>query len=464
MNSDFELVYVIADEELSNSIIEGNLTGHHPTWPGAYMGRVGHEEIGVLARAHIHENFAQPIGLVVDETAHRRLFGRFATLRSEFSPLSAWCHILDRRTFDGLETTRRDADLNGLEAAWSGLVIAEAVLLSNRSPERLRLNACLATASYAIARASGLWPWLASGEIAERYDACNRLVRGGVAAKSTVTRRLTNVWNTLLEIGGGLSSTASPSARALNVVRFNRSDGVVDDHASVLDALQMYPEFSEIVRLENVSPEQRVGIFDSVVTAIGREKSEQRRASLSFLAGYLATVAAGGMPSLTLAEQISSEHPDVLAWAYVIGGVGERVTWTSGFNGLGRLVWRELTRPFHIDEAPQCDFALEEAAHLVDKQLNDPLVHLKIKQQRSVSVALYPGVNVAVPLIDNVETATPDIQPAQPVVEPHIEELFSSMWPLIRHRILAENLGRDQRASRTSTSKKRSPQGKLPLR
>ena len=36
---------------------------------------------------------------------------------------------------------------------------------------------------------------------------------------------------------------------------------------------------------------------------------------------------------------------------------------------------------------------------LWDKELKDPLVHLRIKQARILSVATFPGVNIAVPIV-----------------------------------------------------------------
>ncbi|KUM24510.1 hypothetical protein AU467_29985 [Mesorhizobium loti] len=88
---------------------------------------------------------------------------------------------------------------------------------------------------------------------------------------------------------------------------------------------------------------------------------------LCFLAGYIVTIAAGGTPSLGLAEQVSGRWPQVLAWAFLIGSLGERVLWNSGFDGLGRLVAREMLKSFRLDEFPSCDIYLEEGEILVDK-------------------------------------------------------------------------------------------------
>jgi hypothetical protein len=84
----------------------------------------------------------------------------------------------------------------------------------------------------------------------------------------------------------------------------------------------------------------------------------------------------------------------------LIGSIGEKIVWTSSFDGLGRLVARELLRPLRLDDSPTCDFSLDEANVLVDPKLADPLVHLRIKQARLLTVSLLPGVTVALPLQD----------------------------------------------------------------
>ncbi len=59
-----------------------------------------------------------------------------------------------------------------------------------------------------------------------------------------------------------------------------------------------------------------------------------------------------------------------------------------------------------FDEPPTCDFAFDEAAVLVDTKLADPLVRLKVKQARLLTVELFPGVNVSIPIGEaNVQSA-----------------------------------------------------------
>ena len=136
--------------------------------------------------------------------------------------------------------------------------------------------------------------------------------------------------------------------------------------------------------------------------------------------------------------------PEILAWAYVAGSLGESVLWTSSFDGLGRLVTRELTRSFRLDEPPTCDFALDEGSVLIDPKLSDPFVHLRIKQARIVTIALMPGVNIPVligesPSIGLRERTSQSRKRAERIpndTKPELmAQLADALWPYIRERV-----------------------------
>ncbi|RWB28533.1 MAG: hypothetical protein EOQ42_28410 [Mesorhizobium sp.] len=242
-----------------------------------------------------------------------------------------------------------------------------------------------------------------------------------------------------------------------------------EEHLALVAAFDDLQEIQIVEQLSNIPPEDRVQLFDHLVNQIaGASKEPMRHGDLSFLAAYISTVAAGGSPSLGLAEGVSREHPQILAWAYVLGSVGESVTWTSSFEGLGRLVSRELLRQFSIDDAPACDFAIDEASILADHQLKDPLVHLKIKQARVASVALFPGVNLSVLIEDQPDTGR---QRAAPRNIARINEnvdfedsrslraLADALWPHLEDRIFQSGSAAKGKPARRSSGLQR----KLPL-
>jgi hypothetical protein len=279
-----------------------------------------------------------------------------------------------------------------------------------------------------------------------------------------LSQRLEPIWSALLAVADGPNLLgSSPTARAVRGLLEARSSRNEQEHLVLAEILSGWSEYSRLTKLSSASPEERVKFFDDVVATLrGSSGRPADRDVAFFVSAYLATVAAGGRPSLALAEGVAKEFPEVLAWAYAIGGIGEPVSWASGFQGLGRFVSRELMRAFRIDDAPVCDFSFDEANFLVDKQLADPLALLKIKQQRLVTVALFPGVNVTVPIAEASEPAAGyQTRPAEPARETReVETLVGFLWPAIRQRLIQEGFSQGGQAK---TSRKKATPGKLPV-
>lgn len=434
--------FITADDEELNDALEGRaVRGGYP-WPSRLLRRpVDGREVGVLSEDTECPGQSRPVALVVSDDMSRRLFGRYAQLRSDLSPLSAWCHVIDWDQFEQLLAVTQDAELAGFEASWIGLTVAETLILSDRALPNIKLAACLATQSYVLARCRALWPSEKAERILARYDQCQKLLRATDRSANRLREAFSDIWRTLLAVSSPLPRDASGNIRtlvkAVMALRSARLNGA-DEADALCEVLSDLPESDLLRRLEGTTPEGRVRDFDRLIASLDAlpEQERGKRSELQFLAGYIATIAAGGASSLGLAEQLSARWPQIAGWAYVIGGVGERVTWTSGFDGLGRLVARELLRPLRLNDPPMCDFALEEAAVVVDRALQDPLVHLRVKQSRIMSVALYPGVNVSVPIAEAPQDARPreipqraDARSSQPLAA-----LADALWPYFESR------------------------------
>ena len=278
----------------------------------------------------------------------------------------------------------------------------------------VRISACIASASYAIARAIGLWGHLPVSAILDRFASASSLCRGDVTASSCESRvskvrsAFLPIWTCLATVVADRNASIQhdllpivDALTALQEARF-RSDPV-EARRLARPLLKVVPEAQAFDQLHEMTPEVRLELFDHLVSTL-RETSAAtslRRNALAFAAGYLATVAAGGAATLALVEEFAEDAPELTGWAYLVGGIGERVTWTSGLDGLGRLVARELLRPFRVDDPPTCDFAFAEAIILADHDLRDPLVHLRVKHAKVLSVSLFPGVNSAIPIADS---------------------------------------------------------------
>lgn len=450
-------------------------------------------ETGVLvAVGERPEEPNRPLALVTHDEDVRRLCSSYAQVRGQLSPLTSWCHLLSPKMLEGVEGIAHQPRLAGTEAAWSGLVIAETLLVTGVRLSKVRLASCLASATYAIGRTKALWPSVSIEASLERFQSANQLcrpsgpVRMGGARGLHVRSSFAPIWSCLAALTDGSTDSVpredQPLVRALVQLQSARFSGEANEAGSLVAPLvDSAPEASALEALPGMSPEERLGLFDGILRAFHATEAvaRLRRNALALSAGYLATVVAGGAASLPLVERASGRWPELTGWAYLAGSIGERTTWTSGFDGLGRLVARELQRGLRLDEAPTCDFALDEAAVLVDRALKDPLVHLKIKQARILSVALLPGVNTLVPIVD---TLTPAGE-RRPMHGPRhagtvgaaasaqrrdlFEDLAQALWPYLRDLVKETAIGslRDSPPGRKQTRRKKKERttGRLPL-
>lgn len=399
---------------------------------------------------------ARPLALVVDEQDVRRLCGRYAQLRTELSPLTAWCHLLTPKTLVELEGVVHEPRLRGTDAAWSGLAVAEAMLLAGMPTANIRVSACLASATYAIGRTKALWKNVSLETAVERFESANKLCRGHTSTQRGQSRglqvrtSLRPIWSCLSALvddsPAGKADDLRPLVDALVALRHARAHQAENEAASFIGPLlRTVPEARPLEQLQEIPPEGRLDLFDGLA-GIFKDTGENavlRRNALALSVAYLSTVVAGGAASLPLVESEATRWPELTAWAYLVGGIGEPVTWTSGFDGLGRLVARELQRRLRLDEPPTCDFAYDEALALWDGELKEPLVRLRIKQARVLTVALFPGVNVSIPVADGgtrehseseergKQYPPDDLSTGGPQQE-QLRTLAHELWPFLR--------------------------------
>jgi hypothetical protein len=483
-----QYLFAAMSEEELNLIVEGHAPLNALRWAGRRTRiKLPPGNTGVIWKETSYsQEVARPVALILQVPDHRRLFGRFAQVRSDLSPLSTWCHVITPSRLEAIEDLKRDAFLNGYEAAWTGLVVAEALLLANLPISKLKLAACLATQSFAVARSKALWSPISTEEILNKYDGAQSLFRASEQPVNRLRTALEPIWTVLSDVSietlNSYDRSAQPLLLALHALGHARFANDPEEGARLAEPLEhIVPEARVLKNLSNLTPEQRVREFDALISNLSQLPPDTgllHRQSLAMIAGYLATVVAGGSPSLALVGHTGRRLPEVTAWAYLLGGVGERVVWTSSFDGLGRLVARELMRPLRLDEPPTCDFALDEALILFDPALSNPLVSLRIKQSRVASVSLVPGVNLAVSIGDQKSADDREVYrdiretPASAGQAPLSDNVWSSVadaiWPYLEERLRFQPNTDRQNRSRSrdeNRSNKRPPnQSNLPLK
>ena len=480
--------YVHASDRELDALLRGEHVDREVGTTFVAAGPLHVGETGVLVERGVSSVApVRPVALVAHEQDIRRLCGRYAQLRADLSPLTAWCHLLTPNLLGDIGDVAHAPRFQETEAAWSGLVVAEAMLLARKPVAEIRIGACLASATYAVGRAKGLWRDLLVGSIVERFETANRLFRGRGASTQGRTRTcrvrsaFEPIWSCLSALTTNSLESDDEKLRPLIVAleglrKARPGDGSSEAELFVRPLLEAAPESKAFVRLAEMTPETRLGLFDELVRTFRETDASAvlRYNALALTLGYLATVAAGGAASLSLVDEYAEKWPELTGWAYVAGSIRETVTWTSGFDGLGRLVARELRRRLRLDEAPMCDFALDEAVVLTDAQLKDPLVYLRIKQARMLSVALYPGVNVAVPIVETTAREKEEArqerqsQGGEVAVDPEgsLEVLAGALWRYIQPlvvREMAQHAAAEGRGG-SGRGRRRASSSQLPLK
>jgi hypothetical protein len=205
-----ELLYASASEEDFNHLLGGSLTPVVKRWDPAGRRLATSAELGVILAWD--GTTAKPLAVVAQDDALRRLYGRLSHVRNEFSPLSVWAHVLTPRFEEAIKDSSREAQLSNLEAAWSGLAVAEAQILSGNPIGAIRVQACLATQSFAVGRSIALWPHISAETAAEAYDETRRILRNNGAQRGI--DGLKRLWLVLASLSAGRDRKVDPTHRS----------------------------------------------------------------------------------------------------------------------------------------------------------------------------------------------------------------------------------------------------------
>src|SRR5258708_11606820 len=104
--------YTAATESELDELLVGHEAGFAIAWaqwsplPRFVPGSTG----VVWKRGTQPDDPVRPCVLISEEDGIRRLCGRYAQLRSDLSPLTAWCHLLTPRFYESLESLTRNAE------------------------------------------------------------------------------------------------------------------------------------------------------------------------------------------------------------------------------------------------------------------------------------------------------------------------------------------------------------------
>lgn len=414
----------------------------------------------------------RPCAIAVRDDDRDELFSWANSYHRDLSPLTSWCHVLSPREVENLVNVRRlNADLSGLEAAWAGASIAEAMILAKRGYETITLPSCLATDTFAIGRSAALYG--ARGGAIETTDRLDRVREKLTKSQERWRPASSFVIGVLMRLLPDPQPTTSwlqeQLLRACGIMRSQSTEGREVPSRLVLEEIsRALPQPSPVDHLDELSAEQRVRLLREMPAWLGSVKQDDVRHLIFFTAGYVISRIGAAERDLRLAEIFENGYPNVLTWAAVIGSLGASTYWSDAFGGIGRLVARELSRSFDLTDAPNSDISADEFLAIAGADRGAPKFRTALRQIASIS--LRPGVVSQLSTFDEdrdsrameVSRAPTDAGRSlrDTPEQRHLHNLAEQLFPYIRELLLRSGFepSRDRKASR----KGRPPQ--LPLK
>lgn len=339
-----------------------------------------------------------PAALVIEERETREFLAYVWTYLPDLRPLTAITRLLDIKSFEAALSLSETPSLGRTRNAWLGLMYAE--VLSGQSSDnifRITQTDCLSTTTFAQARARALgYGSSVIAQIRSRWvQLQSMLTQFKQNHKAVVPEEF---WRLLYDLDGSNRYDPLPLFEGLQdglvgtLNEYQETGRVGADSWSVLT--QDRPS-ARAARVTTDAPrEQRVLAFEAVYSEIA--ESRARRDGDSFILAYLASqVSPGSMDHIALLRTAPPELRASYFWYGMLAGLAPGSTVHSAYEGLGRRVLRDLTRPESIYERPYVDVDLLELLMAGESSRPDSI---KGALPEVLSVSLLPCVSSLVQL------------------------------------------------------------------
>lgn len=305
---------------------------------------------------------------VVDDGDIDDLLAWCSTYLSEYRPITSFFRILTRREYKLFIQQVDTLKAERFSSVFAALAISEACLHTARSGEdldKLSLNACLNTLSFALSRS------LIAGYSQSVIPNVNKAWQK--ARVITGQRELNLPFSELLDPWIACSGLMDPefalsdpseglSSRGFEFVEVSRE---FEDLQRLSDStLQRIG--TSIIGFESIQAvlrgprEARVQLFELAMVELLSHKQKRDRTG-GLLLGYIANqVGPGTLEHFALLDPCARSIPSAYLWYGLFAGLtnGNQVAEYS--TGLGRWVLRELSRGLDIFERPAYDISLRE--------------------------------------------------------------------------------------------------------
>ncbi|MBI1774610.1 MAG: hypothetical protein HYR63_04605 [Proteobacteria bacterium] len=357
---------------------------------------------GEVTLVYTANGFHRPFLMIVPTSDQRDILARISTFGADVAPLSQWMRVVTSDWARRLLNDSISPSFGNLAPAWVGAILGEVLIREPVELTEIPISWVHATYGYSVARFRALW-----GDIRSPHKIVDDIIAGRLLLRAESLRPpegLAAIWFHLLDLQSGTGvSLVSPTSEQ-EIIRSALTEiqgsGTISEKSVELMAREA-PDLRDLSVIETIGAEDRVRLFDRFVEVL-REMTGRREAKgrelLRFAIGYLVGRIGAGETNLKLLNVISRNEPATMVWATTLPALFRPFPWGRAFDGLGRLILRDLLAPLHPTDIPVADISLDELRVIVNPQVDYKRLPFRTCQRAFALVELAPGVSHAMSL------------------------------------------------------------------
>ncbi len=361
------------------------------------------DDILLVWKTSPSEIFSLPHAAIVADSSMTDFLAWVSTYFKHIRPFTAHCRVLTPSLSYLLAESIPFPSLPDVGSADIGLVLAEGIAYSvgRTDLKRLPFSAFARTLSFAFADGAKRYEQM----FADDGRVFEQIKSGWLSARKLSNQPsldlspadISDVWLlTLSAVGNGGPNPAKAKSEPLVVKALQgvRANGQIpsDTWKKILGRFQ---KSNLLIEAMEGPREGRVKAVEAIIQELARGSSESRM-HRAFIVGYMASrIQPGSLDHFPLLFPCIPDLRESLLWYGVCSGLSPESSIDNYGNGLGLMMKRELGRPSHWLDRPNCDIALSEMAILL-RERDDMKLSLRTHASGALKVEIFPLINTSV--------------------------------------------------------------------
>lgn len=338
-----------------------------------------------------------PTVIIPSQNDFDTLFADIATYHTNFSPISAYTHIINESTaniakLDAYRKSKQNLIFSEkVTSAIIGMTIGEALTASahptKNPPSSAGYFNCKKTLSYTIARARALYPDYNITDISNRWTKIQEL--SGNHAPSKHIKATIKAFS-LLKTNSikNRPNNKTPEDTTPLYLYINQ---LITDQDFSKSLTNNYPEIKKHVSSLGEAFDGRANALEEIIKTVSSKNSDQEQEAVC-IAFFCNSILPGSLSHSGILAKLISNYPSILFWYGLFSGLSQDFKWQTTHNGLGSKIIRDLSRPFSFENRPDSDISYEEFEVLSRLPLKATII--KPSHRRSILVSILPGVDI----------------------------------------------------------------------